>query len=75
MARVPPTLVVTAGLDDPGINATAELFADAIAGKSELTQLHHPTGRHAFDIIDDDETSADIIRVTLDFMVDRLTAS
>lgn len=72
LSHIPPTLLVTAGLDDPGINATAELFADAIAGKGEVTQLHHPTGRHAFDILDPDETSADIIGATLDFLVDHL---
>jgi dienelactone hydrolase len=69
---IPPTLLVTAGLDHPGLNATHELFAHAVAGKGDLRRLTHPTGRHAFDILDDDRTSAEIIAATLDFITEHL---
>ncbi len=72
LTTVPPTLLVTAGLDAPALNATAEQFAEAIAGKGDLQRLHHPAGRHAFDILDDDATSADIIAKTLDYLADHL---
>ncbi len=72
VTSVPPTLLVTAGQDNPSLNATAELFAYAIAGKGELTRLHHPTGQHAFDILDNDATSAEIIAKTLDYLAQRL---
>ena len=61
MAQIPPTLIVTAGNDNPLLNATVQLYAGAVAGKGEVTRLHHPTGQHAFDILADDATSAGIM--------------
>jgi len=52
---------VTAGNDNPLLNATVELFAAAVAGKGEVVPIHHPTGQHAFDILADDATSAGIM--------------
>ena len=72
LSAVPPTLIVTAGNDNPALNATVELFAEAIAGKGELERLHHPTGQHAFDILDDDATSTEIIAKTLDYLAEHL---
>jgi len=72
LAHVPPTLLVTAGNDNPLLNATVELFAQAIAGKGDIERLHHRTGQHAFDILDNDTTSVAIIARTLDYLVERL---
>ena len=72
LSAVPPTLLVTAGNDNPALNATVELFAEAIAGKGQLERLQHPTGQHAFDILDNDETSAEIIARTLDYLAEHL---
>jgi acetyl esterase/lipase len=72
LAAVPPTLLVTAGKDHPGLNATNELFADAVAGKGDFRRLDHPDGQHAFDILDDDLRSAEIIAATLDFIEEHL---
>ncbi|MFN8632015.1 MAG: alpha/beta hydrolase [Chloroflexota bacterium] len=72
LASIPPTLLVTAGKDHPGMNATGELFAAAVEGKGDLRRLHHPDGQHAFDILDDDAESARIIADTLDFIAEHL---
>ena len=72
MAQIPPTLIVTAGNDNPLLNATVQLYAAAVACKGEVMRLHHPTGQHAFDILDDDATSAEIIARTLDYIAEHL---
>jgi acetyl esterase/lipase len=72
LTAIPPTLLVTAGKDHPGLNATSELFAGAVTGKGDLRRLHHPDGQHAFDILDDDRRSAEIIADTLDFIEEHL---
>jgi hypothetical protein len=39
----------------------------------DLTVLDHPTGRHGFDTLDDDDRSREIIGLTLDFFVRHLS--
>jgi acetyl esterase/lipase len=71
--RIPPILVARGGLDYPFLNAGVDRFvAEALAENACLDLLNHPTGRHAFDILDDDERSREIIVRTLEFLRIRL---
>ena len=66
---LPPMLLVRAGLDAPELNASIErLLTAAIAKNVSLDFMNHATGRHAFDVLDDNVRSQEIIRTTLDFM-------
>jgi acetyl esterase/lipase len=57
-----PIFIARAGLDQPMINETIEHFVqEALAGNATLDCMNHPTGRHGFDILDDDERSREII--------------
>lgn len=69
----PPVLVARAGLDHPWLNGSIDRFvAQALASGATLDLLTHPSGRHGFDILDDEPRSKAIIRHTLDFLRDCL---
>jgi dienelactone hydrolase len=69
-----PLLYVRAGLDRPALNRDiTELASRAISQNAPVTLLNHPTGHHAFEALDDDDATRDIIDRTLDF-VKRATA-
>jgi dienelactone hydrolase len=69
-----PVLYVRAGLDRPALNRDiTELASRAISQNAPFTLLNHPTGHHAFEALDDDDATRDIIDRTLDF-VKRATA-
>ena len=69
----PPLLVARAGLDSPWLNDGIDRFVRAaVAGGATLDLLSHPDGRHAFDILDDDARSRQIVRRTLAFLQDHL---
>jgi acetyl esterase/lipase len=71
--RTPPLFVARAGLDHPFLNASIDRFvAEALAANAEIDVMNHPTGRHAFDILDDDERSREIIARAIDFLKARL---
>jgi acetyl esterase/lipase len=73
--RAPPILVARAGLDNPWLNGGVERFVKAaLDGGAVLDLLNHPGGRHGFDILDDDRRSKEVIRRTLDFLIDHLAA-
>lgn len=65
----PPMLVVRAGLDHPALNDAIDRFVLA-ALKQNLTidVYNHAAGRHAFDILDNDERSRTIIAHILAFL-------
>jgi len=66
---LPPMLIVRAGLDAPELNSSIDrLLTAAIAKNVSLDFMNHATGHHAFDILDDNIRSQEIIRTTLDFM-------
>jgi len=66
---VPPLFVARAGQDNPGLNATIDRFVqEAVARNAPLELMTHPTGRHGFDVLDDDDRSREIIARTLDFL-------
>ena len=74
--RTAPILVGRAGLDHPFMNATIDRFvAEALAVDAEIDVLNHPRGRHAFDILDDDARSREIIARAVDFLKRRLFPS
>jgi dienelactone hydrolase len=57
-----PIFVARAGLDQPMINETIDLFVqEALAGNAMLDVMNHPAGQHGFDMLDDDERSREII--------------
>jgi dienelactone hydrolase len=74
-----PLLYVRAGLDRPDVNGDAtfgitRLAALAISQNAPITVLNHPVGHHAFEMIDDDAATRDVIERTIDF-VKRATAA
>jgi acetyl esterase/lipase len=71
----PPILVARAGLDHPWINGGVDRFVqEALAKGATLDLLTHPEGRHAFDILDDDARSRQVLERTLAFLRDALLA-
>ena len=70
VAALPPMLVARAGLEErPWLNGTTDAFVQAaLAANVELDVLNHPAGRHAFDILDQDERTRDIVLRTLAFL-------
>ena len=65
-----PLLVVRAGRDEmPHLNETLDRFvAKALSRNLPITFTNHATAPHAFDVMDDSETSRQIIRQILAFM-------
>ena len=64
-----PMLVVRAGLDGVSLNRGIDrLVARASAMNVPLTFINMPAAHHAFDIMDDNDASRDVIARTLDFM-------
>ncbi len=69
-----PVLYVRAGLDRPPVNrAITELASLAVSQNAPLTLLNHPTGHHAFEMIDDDDATRKVIDETIEW-VKRATA-
>ena len=70
-----PILMVRAGLDRPPVNrAITELVTLASTQNAPVTLLNYPGGHHAFEIVDDEDATRDVIDSTIDF-VKRMTAS
>jgi acetyl esterase/lipase len=65
-----PLFIVRAGQDEmPHLNETMDRFlSEALAYNLPITFVNHPTAPHAFDVMDDSETSREIIRQILAFM-------
>ncbi len=64
-----PLFVARAGQDTPQLNETLDRFvAAALRRNLPLSFVNHHTGPHAFDVLDDSETSREIIRQILAFM-------
>ena len=69
-----PLFVARAGQDAfPHLNETLDRFvAHALAGNLPMTFVNHRTAPHAFDLLDDSETSREIIRQILAFLQSHL---
>ncbi len=66
-----PIFIARAGKDDPSINSTIDCFVEKALSLNLNLELHnHPNGQHAFDILDDHPRSRQIIRRTLEFMLE-----
>jgi acetyl esterase/lipase len=69
----PPLMIGRAGQDGARINASVEAFTRAAWAKGlPLDVLNHPSGRHGFDIMDDDARSRERIRRAVEFLKTRL---
>lgn len=71
-----PLFIARVGRDEtPQLNETLDRFiSHALAANLPITVVNHPTGPHAFDILDDSETSRDMIRQILAFLRSHLLA-
>ncbi len=65
-----PLFIARGGCDEvPQLNEALDRFvAHAVAANLPITLANHPTGRHAFDIMDDGEPSREMIRQILAFL-------
>ncbi|WP_164014882.1 dienelactone hydrolase family protein [Pyxidicoccus trucidator] len=71
--KVPPLLLVRAGRDAPELNAALDAFAqDAKARGAPLTLVELPEAHHAFDMVDDVESSREAMRQTARFFEQHL---
>ncbi len=69
-----PLFVARAGKDYPELNRVLDGFvARALARNLPLTLSNHATGPHSFDLLDDSETSREIIRAIVAFLRFHLT--
>ena len=69
-----PVLVGRAGLDNLGTNASMDGFMQrALRRNAAVTLVNVPNGRHAFDLVDPEETSREAVRNTLAFLRANLT--
>jgi dienelactone hydrolase len=67
--RFAPMLITKAGLDHPALNATIDHFIKEASAKNVVLDfMTHPGGQHAFDILDDDARSREILKRTLEFL-------
>lgn len=68
-APFPFMFIARAGKDDPLLNATVDTFVrEGLAAGLPLELLNHPSGRHGFDVLDDDARSKEILARTLEFL-------
>ena len=71
-----PLLITRAGRDQfPAMNASIDSFIrQGLIENLPITFVNHAEGPHAFDLFDDSRTSRDIVRQTLRFLRQHLTA-
>ena len=69
-----PLLIARAGADaTPGVNASIDRFARyAETRPLDVEIAQHPTGPHAFDVLEDSDTSRAVIRRIVGFLRDHL---
>lgn len=64
-----PIYLVRAGLDKPDLNYSIDKFVEIALSKNVPIDIsNHAEGRHAFDILDDQPRSREIIKRTLNFI-------
>ena len=71
-----PLLIARAGADaTPGVNASIDRFTRHAASRGlDVEVVEHPTGPHAFDVLEDSDASRAVIRRVVEFLRDRLSA-
>ncbi|MEP7200585.1 MAG: prolyl oligopeptidase family serine peptidase [Chloroflexota bacterium] len=70
-----PIFVARAGQDRPSLNQGTDSFVrEALAANAPLELMNHPHGQHAFDVLNDDARTREIIARTLAFIKTHLYA-
>lgn len=70
-----PLFVVRAGQDALGLNRAIDAFVqNALLNDLDFQFVNYLEGQHAFDILDDNDRSREIIKQTLDFLKTNLAA-
>lgn len=68
-SKAPPIVLARAGRDNPALNSTIDrFFAAANSAGATVDLFTHPTGHHAFDILDPGERSSQIIQRTIEVL-------
>ncbi len=66
---VPSLLIVRAGLDAGQLNEGIDrLVQRALERNADLTVVNYADGHHAFDVLDDNERSREVLRATLEWI-------
>ena len=64
-----PVFIARAGREEPGLNVAVDSFIQrALSRKATLDFSNHPEGQHAFDVLDDNPRTREIIIRTLEFI-------
>jgi hypothetical protein len=76
LRRDVPMLITRAGRDQfPGMNASIDRFIrQGLIENLPITLVNHAEGAHAFDLFEDSRASRDVVRLTLRFLRQHLTA-
>jgi hypothetical protein len=76
LRRDVPILITRAGRDQfPAMNASIDAFMrQGLVDNLPITLVNHAEGPHAFDLFDDSRASRDIVRQTLRFLRQHLSA-
>ncbi|HZI94733.1 MAG TPA: tetratricopeptide repeat protein, partial [Patescibacteria group bacterium] len=70
-----PVMIGRAGLDFPGANRSIDAWvARALVLNAPVTVENLPNGRHGFDAFDDHDASREVVRQTLAFLKENLSA-
>lgn len=68
-----PLFIARAGLDNPLINRSLDSFINhALTNNMQIDLYNHSTGRHAFDLLDDNQRTHEIIEKTISFIKQHL---
>ena len=71
-----PLLLVRAGLDRPPVNrALTGLATQAASENAPVTLLNYPGGHHAFEIVDDEDATREVMDATIAFVKRTTTAA
>jgi len=69
LPRDMPLFIVRAGQDNPQLNEAIDRFMlKALSRNLPVTFANHHTAPHSFDVMDDGETTREVIRQILSFM-------
>ena len=65
----PPMFIARAGLDSASLNAGLDRFVQvALKNNVSIEVMNHATGRHGFDIEDNNDRSREILKRTIEFL-------
>jgi hypothetical protein len=70
-----PLLFVRAGLDRPALNTSIDgLVARALAQNTPVSVINHAGGRHAFEMVNDDDATREVMHRTIAFVKETTSA-